>query len=127
MRVLPFYCCRAAVGNAQSSVRQRIEAASDGKAPLLGWKVGIDARNFPQLTFTEAATKADALSGNIAGQHVCWSAEILKAGPPSGAGRTQRRQDALRAMNLRMRSFRESIGPDENAMRKLFEFAKTRV
>jgi hypothetical protein len=59
----------AAVADAQPPVRledwARLRTAA---APLLGWKVGIDARNFQQLTLFEAAARVDALGvGHIAG------------------------------------------------------------
>jgi type 1 glutamine amidotransferase len=96
--------------------------------PVLGWRVGIPADRFRHLTFFEAAGKADELGvGNIQGsatQQV--SAEIpkkldynLQPGELSGV------RERLRALNLRMPVyFTATIGPDESAIRKLFEFAK---
>jgi type 1 glutamine amidotransferase/sugar phosphate isomerase/epimerase len=96
--------------------------------PVLGWRVGIAADRFRNLTFFDAAGKADDLGlGNIQGsstQKV--SAEIpknldynLQAGELAGV------RERLRALNVKMPAyFTATIGPDENSIRKLFEFAK---
>lgn len=115
----------AAVGNAQTSVRledwARLRTAA---TPLLGWKVGVDGRSFPQLTFTEAAVKADALGvGNIAAS----SAQTLSPEIPKkldhnlAPGELNAVKETLQALRLRMPVyFADGMGPE----RKVFEFAK---
>jgi sugar phosphate isomerase/epimerase len=93
------------------------------------WQVNIPANAFQPLTFTEAAAKADALGlAYIEGfdnQKV--SPEIPKnldynLFPGERAAITNR----LRELNVRMPAYHvDSIGPDDPARRKLFEFAKS--
>jgi type 1 glutamine amidotransferase len=96
--------------------------------PVLGWRVGVTGDSFPQLTFSEAAGKADELGVNsMAGsstQKV--SLEIPKSLDYRLApGEVTAVKDRLRALNLRMPAyFTATIGPDEQAARKVFEFAK---
>ena len=96
--------------------------------PILGWRVGIAADRFRNLTFFEAAGKADELGvGNIQGsgaQKV--SAEIPKNLDYNLApGELNGVRERLRALSLRMPVyFTATIGPEESASRKLFEFAK---
>ncbi len=97
-------------------------------APLLGWKVGVPATGFGRLTFFEAAGKADVLGvASIEG----FSTQKLSPEIPKNLdynlapGEVTAVKDRLRALNLRMPAyFIATIGPDENASRKLFEFAK---
>ena len=97
-------------------------------ADLLGWKVGVPASAFGQLTFSEAAAKTDALGlASIEGystQRV--SAEISKnldfnlSPDELAAVRTR-----LRALRLQMTAYHvDAIGADDASRRKLFEFAK---
>ncbi len=98
-------------------------------APILGWRVGIATSSFRSLTFSEAAGKADALGvANIQSS----SAQKLSAEIPKSLdytlapGELAAVRDRLRALNLRMPVYSvPTIGPDENAARKLFEFAKS--
>jgi type 1 glutamine amidotransferase/sugar phosphate isomerase/epimerase len=96
--------------------------------PVLGWRVGIAADRFRNLTFYEAATKADELGvGSIQGsgsQKV--SAEIPKNLDYNLApGELNGVKERLRALSMRMPAyFTNTIGPEESASRKLFEFAK---
>ena len=97
-------------------------------SPLLGWKVGVRANAFRGLTFFEAAGKADELGlASIEG----FSTQKLSPDIPKNLdynlapGEVRAVTDRLRALNLRMPAyFTATIGPDENASRKLFEFAK---
>jgi type 1 glutamine amidotransferase len=95
---------------------------------VLGWRIGISAGSFPQLTFSEAAAKADAL-GLAAIQGVStqkFSAEIPKKLDYNLApGERTAVRDRLRALNMRMPAyFTPTIAADESSARKLFEFAK---
>src|SRR5713101_8172850 len=98
-------------------------------SPILGWKVGVPARAFRQLTFSEAAAKADALGlAAIEG----FSAQKFSAEIPKNldykltSNEREAVRDRLRALNLRMPAyFTPSIGPDENSSRAVFEFAKS--
>jgi len=96
--------------------------------PILGWRVGVATGNFRQLTFSEAAARADALGvANIEGSSTQkLSSEIPKNLDPNLApGELTAVRDRLRALNLRMPAyFIPAIGPDEGTARKLFEFAK---
>jgi len=97
--------------------------------PILGWRVGVATSSFPGLSFSEAAGKADALGvANIQGS----SAQKLSAEIPKNLdyhlapGELIAVRDRLRVLNLRMPTYLvPTIGPDENAARRLFEFAKT--
>jgi type 1 glutamine amidotransferase/HEAT repeat protein len=119
----------AAVASAQPSVRledwARLRTAA---APLMGWKIGVDARALPALTFTEAAARADALGvGNIAvSAATLLSPDIPKKVDPNLApGEVTAVKDALRALNLRMPVYFAALGGlDPAEMRKAFEFAK---
>jgi HEAT repeat protein/type 1 glutamine amidotransferase/sugar phosphate isomerase/epimerase len=98
-------------------------------APILGWKVGLAPGAFRQLTFVEAAGKADALGVSIvpglSTQKL--SPDIPKnVDPKLAAGEVTAVKDSLRSLNLRMPAyFTAAIGPDENAARRLFEFARS--
>jgi type 1 glutamine amidotransferase/sugar phosphate isomerase/epimerase len=98
-------------------------------SPILGWKVGVPARAFRQLTFSEAAAKADALGlaaiEGFSGQK--FSAEIPKnLDYKLTSNEREAVRDRLRALNLRMPSyFTASIGADEDSSRAVFEFAKS--
>lgn len=100
--------------------------AADDKI-WLGWYVGIPASAFQQLTFSDAAVKADALGlGTIEGSSTQkLSPHVLKnldyhLAPGERTAITNR----LRELNVQMRAYRvNSLGADENG-RKVFEFAK---
>lgn len=97
-------------------------------AGLLGWRVGIPAGAFRQLTFSEAAGKADALGlafieGSIS-QKV--SPEISRNLDYNlSPDEITKVKNRLAELRLRMLAYRtDSIGSDESSRRKLFEFAK---
>ena len=98
-------------------------------SPILGWKVGVPARAFLQLTFSEAAARADALGlaaiEGFSGQK--FSAEIPKnLDYRLTSNEREAVRDRLRALNLRMPAyFTATIGPDEASSRAVFEFAKS--
>jgi type 1 glutamine amidotransferase len=98
-------------------------------SPVLGWKIGVPATAFGQLTFYEAAAKVDALGiANIAGDSAQkFSAEIPKSLDFRLApGEMEAVRARLRALNMRMPVYiTPVIGPDESAARKVFEFAKS--
>lgn len=95
---------------------------------ILGWRVGIPAEAFRQLTFSEAAAKADALGlAAIEG----FSTQKFSAEIPKNLdynltpNELTAVKDRLRALNLRMTAYHiDTIGQDEDSRRKLFEFAK---
>ena len=95
---------------------------------VLGWKVGIQASAFRQLTFSEAATKIDALGlANIAGVNTQrFNLEIPKnLDYKLTANELQAVRDRMRELNMRMPAyFTSELGANEAAMRKVFEFAK---
>lgn len=98
-------------------------------AKLLGWRVGVRTNAFKQLTFSEAAAKADALGlayvEGSSNQEV--SPEIRKKldynlSPAEVTAVTNR----LHALNVHMPVYYlESSGLDENASKKVFNFAKS--
>ena len=72
-------------------------------APVLGWKVGIPAIEFRQLTFSEAAAKVDALGlANIAGSNLQkFSLEIPKnLDYKLAPGELDAVRDRLRSLNM---------------------------
>src|SRR5947207_1291631 len=93
-----------------------------------GWKVGVPAAAFQNLTFAEAAVKADALGlGSIAG------ADTQRISPEIPKNLTYRLLPGeraavlykLREVNVKMNAYRvASLPADAEARRKLFEFAK---
>jgi type 1 glutamine amidotransferase/sugar phosphate isomerase/epimerase len=94
---------------------------------LLGWKVGIPLIGFQQMTFFEAAGKADLLGvTSVEG----FSTQKVSAGIPKNLdynlapGEIKGVKDRLRELHLEMPAyFAVTIGQDESATRKLFEFA----
>jgi hypothetical protein len=95
---------------------------------LLGWRVGIYANVFPDLTFAESATHADALGlGSVGGyseQKV--SPQIVENLDfnlsTDGIAFVKER---LNALALKMTTYRVAAVPDdEESRRKLFAFAK---
>lgn len=101
--------------------------AADGKI-WFGWRVGIPAAAFKELTFSEAAAKADALGlGSIEGfdtQKV--SPEVPKAlSFELQSGERRAVEYRLRELNLHMPAYHVSrLGADADSRRKLFEFAR---
>src|SRR5688572_6028190 len=95
---------------------------------VLGWTVSIPANGFRDLTFSEAAAKADALGlAAVVGS----SAQKVSHEIPKNLdyklapGELQAVRDRFRALNLRMQVYATpTIPADEAAARKLFEFAK---
>jgi type 1 glutamine amidotransferase/sugar phosphate isomerase/epimerase len=104
----------------------RLGAADD--RIWFGWFVGIPASAFRQLTFSEAAARADALGlGSIEG----FSAQKVSPEVPKNLdynlapGELKAIANRLRELNVQMRAYHvDSIGVDDDARRKLFEFAK---
>jgi type 1 glutamine amidotransferase/sugar phosphate isomerase/epimerase len=96
---------------------------------MLGWKVGIPLIGFQQLTFFDAASEADRLGvTSVEG----FSVQKVSIGIPKNLdynlapGEIKGVKDRLRELHLGMPAyFVPTIGPDENASRKLFEFAKS--
>ena len=91
---------------------------------VLGWKVGIRAASFPQLTFAEAVAKADSLSvAFIEGS----SEQQLSAEIPKkldyrlAPGEVNAIKDRLNAFNIRMPVYH---APKVEAEEKLFAFAR---
>jgi type 1 glutamine amidotransferase/sugar phosphate isomerase/epimerase len=99
-----------------------------GASTVLGWQVGIAAEPLRELNFFSAVEKADLLGvANIEGsstQKV--NLEIPKYVTYNLApGEINAVKDRLNAMNIRMAAYRvPTIGPGEQASRKLFEFGK---
>ena len=95
---------------------------------ILGWKVGVPAGAYRQLTLSEAAAKADALGvAFVAGSSTQkLSREIPKnLDPRLTANELEAFRDRMRALNMRMPAyFAASMGSDAADVRKLFEFAK---
>jgi type 1 glutamine amidotransferase/sugar phosphate isomerase/epimerase len=95
---------------------------------VLGWQVGIAAEPLHELTFFSAVEKADLLGvANVEGsstQKV--NLEIPKYVTYNLApGEITAVRDRLNALSIRMSAYRvPTIGPGEEASRKLFEFAK---
>ena len=119
----------AAAGRGAASIRWEPWSAMRSAAQaVLGWKVGITAGSFPQLTFSDAVAKADDLGlGHIEGSSTQkLNAEIPKpVGYNLAPGEINAIKDRLNAMNVRMTAYRvPAIGPDEDSSRKLFDFAK---
>src|SRR5947209_19379103 len=119
----------AAPGRGSASVRwEPWSAMRTAASTVLGWQVGIAAEPLRELTFFNAVEKADLLGvANIEGsstQKV--SLEIPKYVTYNLApGEITAVKDRLNVMSMRMAAYRvPTIGPGEEASRKLFEFAK---
>ena len=116
-------------GASTESVRppdaKRVRTAVTG---LLGWSVGIRATSFQQLTFVEAAVKADALGlAYIEGFNSQMVSPAIRKNLTSSL--TPEEVAVVRAklhgLNLKMAAYHvDSIGPDANSRRTLFEFAR---
>ena len=120
----------AAPGRGSASVRwEAWSAMRTGASTVLGWQVGIAAEPLHELTFFSAVEKADLLGvANIEGsstQKV--NLEIPKYVTYNLApGEINAVRDRLNVMSIRMAAYRTpTIGPGEEAGRKLFEFAKS--
>ena len=93
-----------------------------------GWRVGIPSAAFKQMTFAEAAVKADALGlGSIEGsstQKVSY--EIPKnLDYRLAPGERTAVNNRLRELNVTLAGYRvENLGADDAQRRKIFEFAK---
>ena len=93
-----------------------------------GWRVGIPSAAFKQMTFAEAAVKADALGlGSIEGsstQKVSY--EIPKnLDYRLAPGERTAVNNRLRELNVTLAGYRvENLGADDAERRKIFEFAK---
>jgi len=119
----------ATPGRGSASVRwEPWSAMRTGSATVLGWQVGVAAEPLHELTFFSAVEKADLLGlANIEGsstQKV--NLEIPKYVTYNLApGELNAVKDRLNVMSVRMAAYRvPTIGPGEEASRKLFEFAK---
>ncbi len=94
-----------------------------------GWRVGIPSTAFKQLTFSEAAAKADALGlGSIEG----FDTQLVSPEIPKNldynmmAGERTGLRNRLIELNLKMYAYHVANFPaNEEARRKLFDFAKS--
>jgi len=105
--------------------RIRLGAAD---AIWFSWQIGIPANAFRQLTFSEAAAKADTLGlGSIEGfstQQVSYEIP-KKLDYKLAPGERAAIMNRLRDLNVRMPAYHvENIAADDNG-RKVFEFAKS--
>ena len=92
------------------------------------WRVGIPAAAFRQLTFAEAAAKADALGlGSIEGfSSQALSPEVTKKlDDHLMPGERAATLNRLHELNVQMPVYHAVIEADESGRRKLFEFAKS--
>jgi type 1 glutamine amidotransferase/sugar phosphate isomerase/epimerase len=93
-----------------------------------GWKVGIPAANFRQLTLSEALAKSDTLG--VTGVEAASSQKISPEIPKSldyhlQPGEIAAVQRRLRELNQTILAYRvDHIGSEEASQRKVFEFAK---
>src|SRR5437899_2891379 len=99
-------------------------AMRSAASSILGWRVGVRAASFPQLTFAESVAKADSLGvAFIEGS----SDQKLSAGIPKkvdwrlAPGEVNAIKDRLNAFNIRMPVYHVAA---VDANEKLFEFAK---
>jgi hypothetical protein len=92
------------------------------------WQIGVRANAFKQLTFVDAAVKADALGlGSIVGSSDQQAAYEIpkKLNYKLQAGERKAILAKLRELNVRMPAYQTGLtGPDDASWRKLFEFAK---
>ena len=119
----------AAPGRGSASVRwEAWSAMRTAASTVLGWQVGIAAEPLHELTFFSALEKTDLLGiANIEGS----STQKVNLEIPKyltynlAPGEITAVKDRLNAMSIRMAAYRvPTIGPGEEASRKLFEFAK---
>ena len=111
-----------------ASVRPSTDQIRTAVDKLMGWQVGIFSNDFPELTFAESATLADALGlahmGGDSSQKVSPGIDKnldYNLSPEDIAFVKQR----LRALTLKMDTYRvPSIPPDQETRQKLFAFAK---
>jgi type 1 glutamine amidotransferase/sugar phosphate isomerase/epimerase len=111
------------------SVRSTGPTIRASATSLLGWRVGLPANAFQQLTFSEAAGKVDAVGvayiEGFSGQKV--SPEMQKSLDynlsPDELAKVKYRLGELR---LRMPAYHtDTLPTDASSRRKLFEFAKS--
>jgi type 1 glutamine amidotransferase len=97
-------------------------------AAILGWKIGVSAQDFSQLSFYDAAAQIDVQGvGYFEGSgSQKFDEEIPKRVDWNLApGEINAVNERLNALNLAMTAYRvPAIGPGEEAARMLFEFAK---
>lgn len=97
-------------------------------AQVLGWRVGVPATAFGQVTFSEAAAKADALG--LASLQGFSEQKVSPAIQKNldynlSAEEIGFVKNRLAELRLRMSAYRVStLGADDSSRRKLFEFAK---
>lgn len=103
-------------------------AMRSAAAAIVGWKIGVQAANFHSLSFYDAGTQID-LQG--VGYFEGFSTQKFNEEIPKSVdynlapGEINAVKDRLTALNLVMTAYRvPAIGPDEDAARKLFGFAK---
>jgi type 1 glutamine amidotransferase/sugar phosphate isomerase/epimerase len=97
-------------------------------AQVLGWSVGIASSAFPQLTFSDAVAKADALGfGSVQGS----SSQKVSAAIPKNLDENLSPEEIaavknrLAELRLRMPSYRvPSLSGNEASLRKQLELAK---
>ena len=96
---------------------------------ILGWKIGARTDSFPNLLFADSLVKIDELSlGNVE----AFSNQKFDLDIPKDVNDTLQPDEArevkykLLAMNMNIAAYHvPSLGADESANRKLFEFATT--
>jgi type 1 glutamine amidotransferase/sugar phosphate isomerase/epimerase len=95
---------------------------------LLGWKVGLAASTFPDLSFFTTLERTDALNvSNVEASSLQKVNIVIPKDVDDSlqAGEIQAIQQKLLALNLRMPGYDvPAIGQDEDSIRKLFDFAK---
>jgi type 1 glutamine amidotransferase len=115
-------------GHGDQSVKPTIISIRIAVDKLLGWQVGIFTNVFPELTFSQSATLADALGlaslGGDSSQKVSRRIDqnLDFNLSPQGVAFVKQR---LNALALKMTTYRvASIPSDQESRQKLFAFAK---
>ncbi len=107
----------------------RIRLGAADPAIWFGWRIGVKATAFRQMTFSDAAAKADALGlASIEGSD---SQKVSHEIPKPLDFRLQTGERAainnrLRDLNVNVPAYQvEKIGTDDNSRRAVFDFAKS--
>jgi type 1 glutamine amidotransferase/sugar phosphate isomerase/epimerase len=103
-------------------------ALRTGTGAILGWKLGISLSSFPELTFADAAAKADALgliNLEASSEQKVSVAVQKKLGEKLMPGEMTAVQNRLLSLGMRMPAYAvPALGTTEKDMRDLFHFAK---